>query len=495
MADKTEVGNYRSPGTLHSFSAFLKNVDNSKMIDITSLIVDLSIFEDIFASTIYGNVRIKDGVNLMNSTPPTNFPIVGEEFIEFEYKISGDETPVKRRFAVYSIKEIKINKQLNLRNYTIEFCSEEHLFDATINIQKSYRDQISNMVKDILVQYFKVEEEIENGKRKKAYDIQPTKGTQHIIVPNLNPLDALQLLASRSIAEKLFKSATYLFFENKDGFNFCDIEYLIQRGKKKLKANKERYQYYYQDSNIQDSPETEKKLFKTILSMNQKHKFDTIEKIKRGYFESDVIVYDFINRRIRTNSFKFVDNYKDYNTLGANQNNSVTEASYPENSLDFMKSVTEQPKSGVAKVLGMFGLNRDISPHRHRKIFYIPKNLSPDFPDTFLEEVYPNRASYMTRLAQNMFTIEIHGDPEITAGDVITIDLPEIDGRQPNKKDFDRFLSGYFLVSSIHHKISPDTYHCTIDLFKNGFSSPVITTDNADVPEPASTVFLNDGVL
>lgn len=495
MAESTENGMYRGLGYLNSFSAILKNVDNSKAIDISSLVVDVSIFEDIFAKTIYGNVRIKDGINLMNSVPPVNFPIVGEEYIEFTYRTAVDEPPVFRRFAVYAIKEIKINKQLNVRNYTIEFCSEEHLFDSTVNIQKSYQEQISEIVKDILITYFKVDEEIPNGKRKKAYDIQPTKGTQHLIIPNLNPLDALEFLSKRSIAEKLFKSASYLFFENKDGFNFCDIEYLIQRGKKRIKENKERYQYYYQDSNIQSGPETEKKNFKTILSMNQKNKFDTIEKIKRGYFESDVIVYDFINKKIKQNSFKFVDNYKDLNTLGASQNNSVSEASYPENSLDFMKTVTQEPKSGVAKVLGIFGLNRDVSTHKHRKLFYIPKDLAPGFPDTFLDEIYPNRASYMTRLAQNMFTVEMYGDPNITAGDVIIIDLPEIDGTNPENRKYDRFLSGYFLVSTINHKITPDTYYATVDLFKNGFSNPVITTDNADVPEPASTVFLNDGVL
>jgi hypothetical protein len=491
--------NHRGLGALKTFSVVLKNVDNSKSVDISTLIVDLSIYEDIFSKTLYGEVAIKDSVNLLNgmqtsANPNSAFPIVGEEYLEIRYSLSDIDQEVFMRFFVYSIKNISIDKNLKSRNYVLNFCSEEHLIDSTTLVQKSYLDNIGNIVQDILHEYLRVDEQTANGKRKKLYQIQQTRGQQQIVIPKLSPLEALDLLARRSIADKLFTSASYLFFENKDGFNFCDIEYLIQRGKDKIKKEQDdnkgnatfssAYRYYYQNptNSSGDFPgrsgkghDDEGAAYKTIIDMNQLHKFDTIEKLKGGYFESDVIVYDLINKSVTPNIFQFSEKYKDSNALGS----TYTNVSFPENSLDFIRSVTQNP-STPAKFLGIFSIaNGKVDPvsGKHTKVFFIP-NDSTKKP-TYLEEIYPNRASYMTRLVQNMFSIEVYGDTKIGAGDVIMIDLPEIDGFTSGSK-FDKYMSGYFLVTSIHHKLTPDSYHCTYDIFKNGFSQGVINSELGD---------------
>lgn len=486
--------NYRGHGSLKSFSVLLKNVDNTKSIDISSLVIDMSIYEDIFASTLYGVVAIQDAVNLLNGmvSSPTDitpaFPIVGEEYLEVSYEVTGFE-PVNRRFFVNAIKPVEINKALTSRSYTIEFCSEEHLLDACTLVQRSFRNKLSEAAETVLKDFLKVNEVLSNGKRAKKYDIQKTKGKQNVVIPTMTPFETLNFLARRSIAENTFQSAAFLFFENKDGFNFCDIEYLIRRGKQKYKKTPNQFQYYYQVPTIPGSSTSnvhdDSKAFKTIISMTQKHKFDTIEKIKNGYFESNALIFDFINRKIKNRNFKFVDNYTNYNTLGA-ASDSVQETSYPENSIDFIRAVTAD-RAKPETILGIFNLTKDSPPGKHTKLFFIPKDSTQ--PDTFLEEVLPNRASYMTRFAQNMFTAEVYGDPTVGAGDVITIDLPEIIGTTPANKGHDRFLSGYFMVASIHHKLSPDSYMCTYDLFKNGFSDPVITKER---PEPSNSSYLNN---
>jgi hypothetical protein len=87
--------NYRGHGTLKSMSAVIKNVNNSKSLDVSSIIIDIAIYEDIFAKTMYGVVAIKDGINLMNGMTKDKtggtvpFPIVGEEYIEFTYEVIG----------------------------------------------------------------------------------------------------------------------------------------------------------------------------------------------------------------------------------------------------------------------------------------------------------------------------------------------------------------------------------------------------------------------
>ena len=496
--DVTGDANYRGHGALKSCSLILKNVDGSKSIDISSLMIDISIYEDIFAKTLYGVVALKDAINLMNGD--MGFPIVGEEFLELTYEIN-DTPSIFKRFAVNIIKQVNIDKMQKSRTYAIEFCSEEHLIDAVTLVQKSYRQTpISFMAEDILKSYLKVDKELPgptgNGKKKKTYDIQKTRGNQNIIIPRLTPLEALDFLAKRSIAELGFTSATYLFFENGDGFNFCDIEYLIKRGKDKRAANPATYQYYYQTPNVKNT-EGEKlddsTKFKNIINMVQSHKFDTIEKIKNGYFESSMLVYDFNAKKLTETIYKFLDKYPSMNTLGDGGVNSVSEKSYPENSIDFINKVTKEANTATHNFLDIFHLAKsNPSTDRHSKVFFIPKDSTQ--PETYLDQIYANRASYMTRFAQNMFTAEVYGDPNIKAGDVILIDLPEIIGTTEAVGKKDKYLSGYFMITTINHKITPDNYLCTYDLFKNGFSTQVITTNNTESVPSADSAAIGAAV-
>jgi hypothetical protein len=491
MADSVQPGSYGGLGALEQLLVILKNVDGSASINITSQVLNLSIYEDIFSPTVYGEVSIKDATNLLNGEVQQGadfgFPIVGEEYLEITYKVTGQEAVV-RRFAIYSIKNISYDANLKARNYVLAFCSEEHLIDATTTVQKSWKNTaISDMVKDILEKYLKVNDTSPNGKGKKIYKIQRTRGPQDLIVPRLSPLEALKFFARRSIAEKMFTSGSYIFFENKDGFNFCDIEFLIQAGRQKRKANPEIYTYKHQNPRVgedADGPDGDKAVnaYKTVMNLKQKHKFDTIEKLKRGYFENEVQSLNLTDRSMNNVLFKFIDKYKDFNAMG-NPNSHESSGKnlvWPENSFDFIATVTENPPT-APKILGLFSLTKDLPESKHTKFFFIPKDGTK--PDTFLEEIYTNRASYMTRLAQNMYTVDVYGDTAITAGDLITIEIPEIHG-MTEKQEEDRFLSGYFLIASIHHKLTSDSYHCTFDLYKNGYSSPVVTTPGSPEPEP-----------
>lgn len=471
---------YRGLGSVDNFSCVLKNIDSSRAIDITSLVIEVAIYEDIFSETIFGSAAIRDSLNLLNglSSESRAFPIVGEEFIEISYNTTGSDT-LNRRFFVYAIKSVDIEDSFNTRTYSLEFVSEEHLIDSTTLIQKAYKDHLSNIAEDTLKTFLSVDQEQQDGKRKKNITIQKTRGKQHIVVPNLSPLDTLNFLARRSIAEEKYNSGTYLFFENKRGFNFCDVEYLISEGKKRVNANMDRYKHFFSNTKIHDGADTadaNSKEFKNFFSFKQKHRFNTIEKLLDGYFTSEMVVYDVLNRRVRTKNFSFQESQKNYTALGSE----IGEA-YPENSLDFIKSVNPNPK----KFLGLFSLNK--TKEKHTKQFLIPHDSSK--PETYLDEIIANRASYFTRLKQNMFTAECSGDSEITCGDVILLNVPEITGStgSSNKEADDSYISGYFLITAIQERINSDSYTATYDLLKNGYSQPVISTDNAETPQSAQT--------
>lgn len=466
-----------TPGLLKNLNVLLKNADGSKNVSITNLVLQISITEDIFKNTLYGSVRIRDASNLLNGLP-SGFPIIGEEFLEIEYSVDWIPAPVKvsLRFAVYGIQNIEYAKNGTLKEYTLNFCSEEHLIDSTYVVMKAYTAPHSDTIKNVLQDFLFIDKQNTpfKGKRVKKIDkLEPTKGIQNICIPRLSPLQAAQMLARRSISDSNFESGTYLFFENFRGFNFCDVEYLVKTGIEKINKNKPAdnpdNEFYYSFENPLIEMRKEREV-RTILKMTHKNYFDTIQKLKNGMFESDMLVYDYINRKTIPSRYRFLNNDKGDNnkslTLGGKE-----QQSYPENSITFMKSVSSADDKEI----------------KYSRFFFIPKDLSPTMGDTFLDQIYPARASYFTRLAQNMMTLDVYGNPNVNAGDVIYINVPS---GNPDPKDSPKnniYTSGYYMVCTINHILTQTTYQAKWDVYKNAFSSQIKSTKQDETTKVTPT--------
>jgi hypothetical protein len=448
-----------NPGALTKFSFVLTNFDGTKKNDISPLVLNVSITEDILKNTLYGSAMIRDGVGLLEGIPnagANGFPVVGEEFIQFSYT-PKDQATITHRFFLYSVDNIEYKKSNRFKEYTINFCSEEHLIDATSVVAKSYNglhsDSVQSLAKDFL--FIDKADTPYKGHAVKTFNlIQPTKGQQKVIIPRLPPIQAAHFLARRSIAAEKYNSGTYLFFENFKGFNFCDIEYLIEKGIDKFKSfgvfteatDYHPLVYRFEDPLLvmKNSASNPLRELTTIQSISHKKFFDTIEKLKRGYIESDTIVYDYVKGTSTPTRFRFLNNADKTNTLEPGV------GLYPENSQQFFNYVQS---------------NTDVS-STYNRFFIVPKDSSAN--DTFLDQIYPNRASYFTRLAQNMFTINIYGNPVLNAGDVLYMTIPSSVDQKQNEA-----LSGYYLAVTINHIFTQTYYHMKVDLFKNGFDTAI----------------------
>jgi hypothetical protein len=500
-------------GKLSDFRVFLINADGSRKVKISGLIRQLSITEDIFKNTMYGSVRIKDAIDLLGGLPNSKtikgFPILGEEFLSISYTSEYTKQTVNLRFAVYSISDIVYFNNNTKKEYTLNFCSEEHLIDATTVVWKKYSKQHSDNVKDICKDYLNLDVgtagpssanpaqtkggnvgNIEssgdmgfptNGSaidsiaafnnKKKLVVVEETRKPQDIIIPRLSPMQALELIARRSIsANEEFNSGSYLFFENFSGYNFCCLERLIKDGMDRAKVAKPAYTYYYENPLIREEkqPIDQQREFKTIFKAEHINYFDTIEKIKMGMFESDITIYDFVNHKTESKRYRFLkDGKNDTMVLGG-----LNGKAGPENSISFMKTaISEDDKS-----------------NKYSRKFFIPKDTSDPSKDTFLEDIYRNRASYFTRLGQNIFTIHTYGDTNIKAGDVIRLNIPEGDGSATKgASKVNKFISGYWLVGTIRHVFTQTSYQTAMDIYKNGFGDQVKSTDEAEIDPPPLT--------
>lgn len=471
-------------GKIRSLVVDLLNFDGSRRLDITNLVGGINIIEDVFRNTLYGSVSILDGVNLLNGVKDKskNFPIVGEEFLEVNYVADWYPEPVavSLRFMIYGITDIDHGKNSTTKKYILKICSEEHLIDATTMVAKGYSGKNSDNVESLLKDYLflgegKKDMPYKGRKEKKINYIEPTRGEQNVCIPFYPPLKAADFLAKRSISEyEGFTSGAYMFFENFKGYNFCSMEYLIQAGVRKAELAKVRseetnnyldnFEYFFENPLISAN---EYRNQKTVIRMEQKSIFDTIEKLRMGMYESHMFVYDYINKKVDFSTFNFLNSginseqektNNSFLSLGNAQNNS---GSYPENSITFIKTMSSTENNPLA----------------YNKYFFIPKDLSIN--DTYLDEIYKNRSAFLTRLAQNMFTVEMTGNPKLNAGDVILLNVPSGDGAATAESRSNKFLTGYYLVCTINHTITRTGYMTRMDVYKNGYGAPVQSTEES----------------
>ena len=117
--------------------------------DITNIIVEINLFEEIFKTTMTGSVIIADTDNLVD-----NMPIIGQEFIAFKITTPGlsrsdlDFDYTENVFCVYEIGK----RQSTAGGEIIELkiCSPELLRNERTRVSKSFEGTISEIVLSIL---------------------------------------------------------------------------------------------------------------------------------------------------------------------------------------------------------------------------------------------------------------------------------------------------------------------------------------------------------
>lgn len=430
-------------GKLKTLEIVLQNYERTIAVPIRAIVSDFTIYENIFNRTLSGVMTIIDSIGFQSGYGP--FQILGQEWLTISWSIPDESKPVRSmEFFLYEIAPIENQDNLKHKRYVVSFCSAEELRESVVNIQKAYNKPCSDIVSDVVKTF------LESSKK---LDVEPTMGSQSVVIPRMSPFDTIDFCRRRSISKEKYTSASYLFFETFEGFKYTTIENLIAKGQEKIKTSPETYTYYITQGDLQrvgsdedgendnsDPRNYNRQEFKTLFDFTQDHKTDTIEKIKTGAFQSDVTVFDPVKVSFTKTIYQF--DVKKTTVLGK----------FPENTSKFVNDFSKLDKN--------------------RGTWFIKAQDSTQ-PDIHIADITLNRAAYMGRFAQNMFTANIIGDPALSVGDVIRVpNIPAF--RDPDGLgNTDQLLSGDFLVAALTHKFGQETYVCEIELYKNGYAKSV----------------------
>jgi hypothetical protein len=437
MYNQIDADVFRRAGEFNLSSVLLVTYQSStglssqpKKIDISKIIIEVSIFESIFDKTLSGAISILDAVNLLGF-----LPLTGYERLEFKL-----QTPSVGRVFDFTeetghpvfIYKVSSRTTLNPRSqvYILHFISKEAIVNEQIRLYQAPKKQISDMVSEIV----RDKKYLNSAKN---IVVEETLGIHKYVYSSLKPFEAIDTL-SREARSKRYYNAGMLFYETATGFNFRSLESMLAFDIDSARPSTARFTA--QAANVRDDGGSKDiaKDMSVIRNFKILSQFDTLKNLRNGVYASKLITHDNLNKRF----YNFDFNY----------NTDFELAHHTENAADGSRTADRS----ILPIL-QFTPDKKISDFYEGTQYFAThtENIHDDTQRVPLEYIIQKRLSQ--RLAFESFKIELElfGFTGLSAGDVVTLDIPSYAPYDQNyKSDTDPVASGRYLVTSLRHVLS-----------------------------------------
>jgi hypothetical protein len=411
----------------YKLTALILATSDGQTLDIKPIMLELNIYEDIFSPVMTGDVTLGDAGDIISS-----YKMHGNEYISIVIDKPTLDKPIKKIFRIYKISDRKFGTS-SLQNYTLHFCSEELILSTQTLLSKSYKGlSIDTMIKDILNNKLKV-----NPDKMKGI-FSTTTGKFDLIIPRMQPLEAIQWLTPRAYNQN---ENLFFFFENRDGFNFTSYENLI---------SKPVYATYSRSVKVNTNVDEN---FNSLNFISVTEDFDIIKSMKHGSFSSSLSVLDLVTRKIGSYNF----NAKQVSTKGLLNKN------IPANDL----------KNRLGHTL------YDTTDNMLK--FIVSSDSDPTVNPADIKNWLPQTATRLGQINSFKVVISIPGDIFIKVGNVVNLVIQKMTP-QKEKTENDVMRSGKYFVSSVHHIFVQDISTTVLELLSDSV--------NVDLPgsQPGSEI-------
>src|ERR1017187_10818049 len=394
---------------------------SGQTIDVQNIMLELDLYEDIFAPTMSGSIRLGDAADIISS-----LSLHGNEFLLLNIDKPTLNKPIIKTFRIYKISNREFGTA-SLQNYTLWFCSEELLLSSQTTVGKSYKGiRIDQMVNDILMNKLKTDPS-------KVSIFTQTAGNFDLIIPRMQPFQAIEWLLPKSYNNN---QNLFLFFENRDGYNFTSFENLISLPT---------YQTYSRSVKTTSEPEEN---INSVNYIKVVEDFNMLKAMRSGEFSSSLLIFDVVNRRY--NSFNF--------NATSLANNATLNGNLPANEM--------QNRLGQS----VYTVNENLVK------FIISKDGDPTTNPALIHQWLPQTAARLAQLQSFKVVITIPGDILIKAGAVVGLIIQKMQ-TQTKVAANDPLRTGRYLVSSVHHKfiltVSTTILELLSDIMSVALPSPI----------------------
>lgn len=385
---------------------------NKGTVDLTNLVQQITISEDITLPGINAQVVAMDSDDLQ-----AVMPMVGEEILYIDYSTPSLPS-FTHSFAVTTMTDANPASNLKIKAYNITGVATEVFAHKSNLIQKHYNTTNDEIVKDIFTSFL--------GSSKPLIT-EATKGIQDYIVTNKRPFVAIMDVLKRSVSDQ-HQSSSFVFFENQRGYNFRTLEDLFSQPTVASFTN-----------NDTTADSIFRVIFRNILGYNLPDQFNTAQKVGAGAFASTVKTLD-----LQSMLFGTGDVNPDVSSMARGMKNAMSSSAFK----NAMQS------SGISA--------------------FIPKDLFK--PDTFIDNMIPQRGAYAAEVDQSRVHVRIFGDSTLTVGDKVNLQIATNSGITGPKLPSD-MIAGDYLVTKLISIILPSNrkprYTQTMECQSAGYASSV----------------------
>jgi len=358
-------------------------------IDLSQDFISAVVYESILVPNCIGEITVLDSTDAIGK-----LQVTGGEVLTFSFQPPG-VTTVTYTLTVDKVSQEAFPGSEKTKQYTLHAVGQETFQAKTNYIQKAYKTDIASIVQDIHTTFLK--------------SISPliteaTQGIQKIIIPNMKPFEAIDMIRRRAVSTQNMTS-TFLYFQNALGHNFKTIEGMMQDGVVK--------NFIHSDT-IGHSIYTD--AYNNIIDYEVPQIMSATSRVDLGGLVQRTATFDMRTRKYET---------KDQTINGA--------GGFVPNAGTFNNALF---KEVFGQVFGLFA--------------HIPFD-SAGRPNTSIPQASPLQLAYVSNLMQNYIILKVFGDTRVKAGDMINAAIPE--SVASADRGLDPLVSGKYLVSRIARHI------------------------------------------
>jgi hypothetical protein len=338
-------------------------------------------------------------------------------------------TTLEKDFVINSLSNVK--RKLTgggEMSFTLGFVSPFLVKNNTTKISRSFNAMTSSEIVDYVsldIMEFGIDASLDFTTLMTNTE---TKHTKNIVVPNWKPFDLFNFLSKNSIS--IDGKSDYVFFENNAGFHFTTIDDLKQKDITRLITVSSKSGDAYADAGALPQRGNNAEEWEEL------ERFNISKNTSKGMYGGRMIAHNILTKSV-----------EQYDIAG-----------------ELLDSVLGDV--GFADVF-----KKEQIPESH--IGYMSSNYLYDIHDKEDRSHYPLYDMKISELRSNVVKLTVPGDTNMFAGDVIEVLLPST---TDEAQEMDKYMSGNFLITAIHHKLNNAGYEMTIECSKDGFDFDIDTS-------------------
>ena len=452
------------------YCAILGN-NKSEPFDATQGVLRFDYFENIESPTVFASLMIgEESMNNMIS----DIPLQGGEQVEIKFSTPSpsdkEDKEYSYLFVVYKIYSRYITDRF--QTYTLGLVSQEALANEMAMIGTVQKGLPSQIVTNLLKDNLGTKKKVIVDKALNKIKFQPGKKSPFSIIESLKMKTICEegnsVVTTRGVKKgnsnsssnsktievqsggikdidghekKMKGSAGYLFWENKEGYNFRSMDKLYD-----VKKNKPYPEIYYQQNVpvVNGSNEASARDPRFVISHVEFEKeIDLLDKLRHGAYSSVICYYNFSTGSYEEYAYSLDEQFKEMDHLGPQDGVPAAQemfSAYPTRIMSvLLDHETWHDGEGVGSPESKDGGTKDTAEF-------------PDFQKFFTSQSIARFNSFNNQQLQ----IKIPSNLVLKVGDIIDIKImSQSRDKNTTDKEWDQEHSGKYLISKLNHAIVP----------------------------------------